>query len=118
MNFSFCIDIKPVAKERPRKGKFGFYTPKKTQDFENAVKMCTPKLLLSYRISIKIELIFKRPKKPSKEYPSRADVDNHAKAVLDAMNNKLYLDDSQVCILLVSKSWGEKDCIKISGHSY
>ena len=34
------IPARPVAKARPRKGKYGnFYTPKKTHQFENLVKM-------------------------------------------------------------------------------
>ena len=34
------IDGVPVAKGRPRLGRYGTYTPKKTQEYEEYVKMC------------------------------------------------------------------------------
>jgi Holliday junction resolvase RusA-like endonuclease len=39
------------------------------------------------------------------EFPSRHDVDNLAKLVLDALNGLLYDDDRQITVLMASKTY-------------
>lgn len=112
----------PVAKARPRLGKYGrTYTPKKTQDYENLVRTA---YLLMYDKNVSknafkcnIECIFEIPKSYSKKkrkyileednsYNHKPDLDNLAKAVLDSLNGIAYEDDSQCVELEVSKKYG------------
>lgn len=43
----------------------------------------------------------------------RPDVDNLAKAILDALNEVAYEDDAQISDLHFSRRWGEVDCIRV-----
>jgi Holliday junction resolvase RusA-like endonuclease len=43
----------------------------------------------------------------------RPDIDNYAKIVSDALNAVVFLDDSQVTHLVVSKVYGEKPGLRI-----
>ena len=49
--------------------------------------------------------------------PKKPDVDNGAKAILDAMNGIVYEDDAQVAGLIVQKFYAEKDEINIKVFS-
>ena len=40
MEYKITIPGNPIAKGRPRVGKYGTYTPKKTADFESYVEYC------------------------------------------------------------------------------
>lgn len=47
-----------------------------------------------------------KPKAPA-HHTQRPDVDNLAKAVLDAMTNEAWWgDDDQICLLTITKAWG------------
>jgi len=46
-------------------------------------------------------------------YPSRPDVDNIAKTVLDGMNGVVYEDDAQVMYLKVSKKYAEEGSVTV-----
>lgn len=113
--YVFVFKLKPVPKGRPRFSKYGgTYTPKETVEFENALKW---QMKSQYRgkpidlpIAVEIEFIFKSPKKPKNTYP-RGDVDNYCKGVLDAMNDILWCDDSQVVALSAFKRYGIEDKI-------
>jgi len=67
-------------------------------------------------VSVTIEAVFARPKyhktkrgvKASAPEIPRQDVDNVAKAVLDALNGVAWVDDTQVERLLVVKSWSDE----------
>jgi Holliday junction resolvase RusA-like endonuclease len=105
------IKIKPVPKGRPKFGRGFAFTPKKTRDYENALKDELSKIMTSlssnpFDCSIEIDLCFLllKPKKPSNPYPS-GDIDNYIKAFLDAANGVLFLDDKQVCSLSAKKSY-------------
>jgi Holliday junction resolvase RusA-like endonuclease len=43
----------------------------------------------------------------------RPDIDNLAKAILDALNEVVYEDDAQVSDLHFSRRWGETDCVRV-----
>jgi Holliday junction resolvase RusA-like endonuclease len=45
---------------------------------------------------------------------SRPDVDNYAKAVLDACNGVLYLDDSQIADLHASKKYSDVPRVEVT----
>ncbi len=65
-------------------------------------------------VGVLIDLVWERPKshmrksgvKPDAPQFPRCDVDNAAKAVLDALNGVAWEDDSQVCSLTVAKHYG------------
>jgi Holliday junction resolvase RusA-like endonuclease len=42
-------------------------------------------------------------------YPRRGDLDNMIKFVLDALNKKLYLDDSQIVSITANKCYCDND---------
>lgn len=117
--------IEPVVKGRPRMGKWGAYTPKRTKDFEGALKDLMAKYFfekpLDGPIFVSIILGLKKPKKPKHLLPLvRGDVDNFSKAVLDAGNGVLWTDDVQICQLAVSKVYAESPYIylriELIGH--
>lgn len=115
MAYSFQIPVRPQVKQRHRWGAYGTYTPRKTQSFEKTLKSYfkAVKKPLECGISLEIVFYFKKPKKPSRDYPSKGDLDNYIKAVLDGMNKIVFKDDSQVTKISASKEWGEEDLILV-----
>jgi Holliday junction resolvase RusA-like endonuclease len=59
-------------------------------------------------MSVTVGVYPKKPKTSKLEYP-KPDVDNYAKAVLDACNALVWIDDSQIIELEVHKSWSKAD---------
>ena len=114
----FEILGKPTGKGRPRLGKYGTYTPQKTRDYEDLVKLSFKnkyKVEPSEReIKMKITAVFEPPRRLSKKkraelidweqgYMHKPDIDNIAKIILDALNGLAYKDDNQVTALLLFK---------------
>ena len=101
MRVDFTIHTAPVSKQRPRLGKGGcVYTPSKTKVFENIVALSygnRPSFDDKY-IRIRLKFKFEVPKSYSKKKrleaiegkirPTKADIDNYIKAVLDGLNKK------------------------------
>lgn len=107
----FTIYCRPVPKARPRHGKHGTYTPKRTLNFEKAVAE-------AFRISgetgyfnnepiiADLRFYFRIPKSMTKKeranlmncpyYKHRPDLDNLEKSIMDALNGVAYSDDSQI----------------------
>lgn len=57
------------------------------------------------------EFLFKKPKKPTRKYPSRSDLTNCQKLLEDSFTGFLYKDDSQVIGINSSKRWAEEEGI-------
>ena len=110
-----AFPIKAVPKGRPRLSKWGgVFTPKETRAFEDAIKMMAKS---QYRgapvlcpLLVMMEFVFKSPKKPTKPYP-RGDLDNFIKAVGDALNGIVYVDDTQIVGISAFKRYGFEDKI-------
>lgn len=117
----FSVEGDPVGKQRPRFTKTGrTYTPKKTSDYESKISsvalsaMC-PQLPLETPVAVYIYINHAIPASYSKkrkedclnrlERPKKPDLDNVAKAYLDAMNGIVYKDDVQVVSLHVTKRY-------------
>ena len=117
----FSVEGDPVGKQRPRFTKTGrTYTPKKTSDYESKISsaalsaMC-PQLPLETPVAVYIYINHAIPVSYSKkrkeaclnrlERPKKPDLDNVAKAYLDAMNGIVYKDDVQVVSLHVTKRY-------------
>lgn len=124
---SLKIDLKPIAKGRPRFGKWGkTYTPQKTVAFEETLQLmviaqlkekdlnkCLPGPFLGpCRVSLKF--IYKGKKKEiGMQRIKRPDIDNLIKSVCDALNGIIWHDDSQISHIESIKIYGEADYIQI-----
>lgn len=113
--YEFIFDVEPVAKGRPRIGKWGAFTPAKTRKAEAELKRLARHLMnanglsvLTCPLTVEMAFIVSKPKKPSKEYPSRSDLDNYGKLLCDALNEVVWEDDSQIIDLFLSKRYGDK----------
>jgi len=125
----FTIPGEPKAKARPRVTKSGHaYTPDKTIEFENWVKLCyqesCSEVFHDGEISASIVCYFRIPEsKPKKKQldmesgiirpTKKPDLDNIAKSVLDALNGLAYRDDSQIVDLEISKYYSHAPCTKV-----
>ena len=120
----FCeLAIDPVAKGRPRFTRTGrAYTPAKTKAHESHLKRL---LIEAYGLGepmagpVAVTILFglKRPKGVSakkRPYPAvKPDLDNLAKAVLDALNEVVIADDNQVVKLTLEKCYQEYGAVGI-----
>ena len=129
MKATFTVAGTPVAKGRPRLGKFGTYTPEKTVNYENLVKLsyadqCENQKLNGYLIATIIAYM-PIPKSTSKKNrqqmidgtilpDKKPDVDNIAKGILDSLNGIAYDDDSAVVTLHVAKQYSENPRVAVS----
>ena len=127
MRVDFTIHTDPVSKQRPRLGKGGcVYTPSKTKVFENIVALSygnRPSFDDKY-IRIRLKFKFEVPKSYSKKKrleaiegkirPTKGDIDNYIKAVLDGLNKKAWEDDRHIIGILAEKEYSEKSCIEVS----
>lgn len=112
-----------MAKARPRLSKFGgAYTPTKTKNFEYLVKFAyydkyeKEEMIRNTPIELEIHAYFtptatesKSTKKYEqtlrKNYTKKPDIDNIAKAILDALNKLAYDDDKNIISLKITKSY-------------
>lgn len=122
---SMFIPVTPKAKARPRKGRYGFYTPKDTKDAETEiawhVRKAFPEPLEG---AVSVSLVFQVPMPKSwsnkkkeamlgKPHIQRPDLDNFIKLWSDACNEILYNDDSQIYQIVATKVWAEKGGIHL-----
>ncbi len=117
------IPGEPVAKGRPRFAKSGHaFTPAKTRSAEGLISLIGRAAMkgrapFSGPISVDVFLVMGIPKSASKKrraamerggWPTkRPDIDNLAKAPLDAMNGIVFYDDCQIVKLSATKVYGE-----------
>ena len=114
---------RPRPKARPRLGKGGrFYTPKDVDGWAGEIEEIAagearrPFSVFPYGGPVAIEMVFyfARPKsRKNSLMVTRPDGDNLEKAVLDALNEILVLDDSQVVRVLWEKQYAETDLTRI-----
>ena len=126
MRVDFTIHTAPVSKQRPRLGKGGcVYTPSKTKVFENIVALSygnRPSFDDKY-IRIRLKFKFEVPKSYSKKKrleaiegkirPTKADIDNYIKAVLDGLNKKAWKDDRYIYSIEAEKMYAEQSEIEV-----
>ncbi len=131
---TFFVPGEPVAKGRARATKTGrMYTPQKTVHYESTVAlfasqaMAARKELLAGPLCLEIVATFAWPlswsakKRERVRYKaSKPDLDNLTKAVADAMNGVVYVDDAAVVRLAVTKVYGDlpgmQVCVNEVGH--
>ncbi len=116
----FSVEGDPVGKQRPRFAKGRTYTPKKTVDYEAKIKdqaksamgrtepLETPVAVYLY-VNHAVPASYSKKRREAclnrSERPKKPDLDNCAKAFLDAMNEIVYKDDVQVVSLHVTKRY-------------
>lgn len=120
MKVKFTIPGIPVPKARPRVVRGHAFTPKKTKDYEALVKdvynLTVGEYLGDSAIVATIDLYFPIPESYSKskkrriadgeiKHTKRPDVDNCAKAILDALNEVAYKDDAQIVESRITKHY-------------
>ena len=118
----------PVGKGRPKFSTFGgypkAYTPVKTVNYENLVKIAFQQtgeqpFERETQLRADITAFFPIPKSVSKKkreemnsgllmHTKKPDCDNIAKSILDALNGLAYYDDSQICELSVYKMYSDE----------
>lgn len=119
----FTVQGNPVAKGRPRVGKWGAYTPDKTVNYENLVKFSFLEKyskgdLLEGDLAIEVKFYFQIPKSTSKKnrelmarnvirHNKKPDIDNCIKSITDALNSIAYKDDSQIVEVRAYKYYSE-----------
>lgn len=126
---SFTVPGKPQGKARPRLNTYTgrTYTPSKTGAYERLIALCFKQAggkKLSGAIEIKIECFYQIAKSHTKAAKAlmeagqiqatiKPDVDNVAKAVLDALNGLAFDDDKQVVRLEVSKRYDHEARVEV-----
>jgi Holliday junction resolvase RusA-like endonuclease len=123
MSIVFDVPFEPRGKGRPRFSRHGkftkVYTDQATLDYETAIQLYASKAMGSQKpleapVSVYLYIRVPIPQSYSKkrteaclsglERPAKKpDIDNVAKAFLDAMNGTVYLDDIQVVELNIKK---------------
>jgi len=118
------FDINPCPASRPRVTRWSTYYPKKYTQFKKDMIALTSELditpsesLLSVDIGFYIGMpkSWSKKKKESKhgQYcDNNADVDNYLKAILDSLNEVVYVDDRQIVEISAKKIYSYKPCIK------
>lgn len=121
----------PVGKGRPRIGKRGnmaiMFTPQPTVDYENAVKReamlsMQGRELFAGPVELKLEIYMPIPPSYSKKKAQAArdelmvptkkpDGDNVIKAICDAFNGVVWVDDTQVVDYIVRKRFADRSCV-------
>jgi Holliday junction resolvase RusA-like endonuclease len=118
------LDIDPIPCPRPRimtRGKFAHaYYPKSYKDWKEAAATKIGKLQgdlhtpIAGPLRVSIHCYVTRPKTSKLTHP-KPDVDNYAKAVMDALTSaEVWGDDCQVVSLIVTKKWAATGSIHIS----
>lgn len=121
----FTVPGEPRGKGRPRFGRSrsGFavaYTDDKTAAYENLVKLAARQAgakIIDGPLAVRVEAYFQPAASWSKkrraaalvgaEVPSRFDIDNICKAVLDGLNGIAFVDDKQVGEIFATKRFAE-----------
>lgn len=128
----FVVPGEPVGKGRPRfdtRGKYArAYTPKKTRDYENLVRMCWKlqsgeSFPEGTALRMEIRAYFPIPKSLSakkqaeldgKPYKSKGDIDNIAKIICDSGNKIIYYDDAQISEMAISKRYSKNPRVEVT----
>ena len=132
----FKVEGRPVPQPRPRvyrtaTGKSKAVNSRQSINYKRIVKyaalseMNRQQLTMTDRpLAMRLTFVFAPPKSYTKKkleavnsgelrYTKHKDLDNLAKSVMDALNNVVYKDDSQIVTLCANKEYGEEDCVLI-----
>jgi Holliday junction resolvase RusA-like endonuclease len=115
---TIVIPGKPFAKQRPRMGMHGVYTPAATVSFERTVGQIAmqhfPKPLTG-PVRLTVAATFCPPVSWTKRkvsehlhrpHQQKPDLDNLLKAISDGLNRIAFVDDAQIVEIVARKVWG------------
>ena len=110
MRFEVAGEV--IGKGRPRFTRSSrTYTPKKTLDYERAIKRAyLNKYTYLSKRSLRIKICAYLEELQCTKKP---DIDNITKIVLDALNKVAYQDDTQVVELVAIKRWSNESRLKV-----
>lgn len=99
----------PVAKERPRVGKNGVYTPRRTAEYENGIAWAAKAKKLKFGDSlVKVTMRFYTASR------KKTDLDNFIKSVLDGLEKGgVYKNDYQVIEIHASRHVDENPRVEV-----
>lgn len=131
MKVDFTIPSAPVPKSRPRfnTNTGRAFTDDKTRIFENIVSLAygARHYFDDSYIRIRMKFKFEVPKSYSKKKriealegkirPTKADIDNYIKSVLDGLNGKAFKDDRYIYAILAEKEYAEEAGIEVTIES-
>lgn len=134
----FTVYGTPVGKGRPKfstfNGRAAAYTPQKTVNYENLVKLSVQQQQKGLKpfdkdVPLQADIIayFPIPKSTSKKkreamlngemyHTKKPDADNITKCILDALNGIAYYDDSQIVYVRVKKNYSDEPRAEITIH--
>ena len=103
-NITFIIPGPPVPKARPRVGRNGAYTPKRTKEYEAKVRALAlvARQKAKQRVwtgPVAVEATFYIETPPER----RPDCDNYLKTLLDGCKGVIYEDDAQITDIVAKK---------------
>lgn len=111
----FVFEVTPQPKQRPRFGNGRTYTPGRTKNYEDALRVLAKAQMVGKKMltgPLAMEIRFYFPMSKSVKYKTdqdfhtkRPDADNAAKAIMDALNSIAYADDSQIAVLHAVKCY-------------
>jgi len=110
MEIQFTVPSDPIPAARPRFSGRHAYQPKRNRDYREVVQASAREVMngrapMTCEVEVQISL-FRRFKTTARQF---GDLDNHAKAILDALNKIVFADDSQVVRLVVEKYTSKHD---------
>ena len=135
MTITFAVPGSPQGKMRPRVVKRGnfvqTYTPDKTVNYENLVKLMYGQeakgRVFDREKSLRVLIValYDIPQSTSKKRAElmrigeirptkKTDLDNIAKIICDALNGVAYHDDAQVVDLKVVKYYSDTPCVTVT----
>lgn len=132
----FKVEGRPVPQPRPRvyrtaTGKSKAVNSRQSINYKRIVKyaalseMNKRQLTMTDRpLAMRLTFVFAPPKSYTKKkleavkscelrYTKHIDLDNLAKSVMDALNNVIYKDDSQIVTLCANKEYGTTDHVHV-----
>ena len=122
-------EIKAISKQRPRTGRSGhFFTPKRTRDFERAIREMAEVFLVrdpvTFPVMLDVKITHAVPKSWKGDqrafalggwiYPKRGDLDNKVKAISDALNGLVFIDDVQIVDLHAQMRYGGAELVEVT----
>ncbi len=134
---TFMVPGKPVGKGRPRAARRGkgitLYTPEKTATYESTVALVASQAmagrpLIAGPVNVLMKISLAIPASWSERKrdfalsgallpTTKPDMDNVVKAVFDAINGVVWLDDTQVATLHAIKRYGAVPGVQVMIHS-
>ena len=115
---TLTIHGQPLSKQRAKKGRYGFYTPKETVSYESLVRQTAALFFrapIAGPVRLTIIATFVPPRSWSKKkvaahlhrpHIQKPDLDNIEKMIMDGLNRIAFLDDAQVAEKSGRKVWG------------